>query len=248
MRYYGQNGEDFLLWSLFTPGDAGFFVDVGAFDGVHTSNTLSFAQQGWTGLCIEPHPGYYPLLVRNRPESVCLQTACVGDPTLTEATMLIEPLGLFSGFHVNANPNMQGYYRARSMEYPGLTEYVAPAATLDALLREHAPQRDRIDVLSLDVEGAEPDVMNGLTLPARVVAAEANTPEAAEKLQSVMTAKGYLFARQLMWNYFFTATAEDQKIIARAKGTIHTEQTTHPLGAVDPNERIGREITFAPQS
>lgn len=41
-RFFSQDGEDFLLWQVFNYKKTGFHVDVGAFDGIHLSNTYSF--------------------------------------------------------------------------------------------------------------------------------------------------------------------------------------------------------------
>ncbi len=59
-RYYSQYGEDFILWNFFDYKEHGFFIDVGAFDGKHLSNTLSFEEHGWKGICIEPVSEYFP--------------------------------------------------------------------------------------------------------------------------------------------------------------------------------------------
>jgi hypothetical protein len=34
MNYYGQQSEDFIMWQLFPDKKDGFFLDVGAFDGM----------------------------------------------------------------------------------------------------------------------------------------------------------------------------------------------------------------------
>lgn len=60
IKYYSQNGEDFLMWKLFDYIDTGFYIEVGAFDGIHFSNTYSFEKLGWKGICIEPHPKFFP--------------------------------------------------------------------------------------------------------------------------------------------------------------------------------------------
>ena len=60
-RYYSQYGEDFILWNFFDYKEHGFFIDVGAFDGKHLSNTLSFEEHGWKGICIEPVSEYFKL-------------------------------------------------------------------------------------------------------------------------------------------------------------------------------------------
>jgi len=55
-RYYGQHGEDFLLWHFFNYRRDGYFLDIGAHDGIALSNTKSFEERGWRGICAEPVP------------------------------------------------------------------------------------------------------------------------------------------------------------------------------------------------
>ncbi len=80
-NYYGQHGEDYLLWHLFDFRRTGFFLDVGAHDGVALSNTKSFEEAGWTGICVEPIPEVSDTCRRVRRRVVC--AACVaGDIVL----------------------------------------------------------------------------------------------------------------------------------------------------------------------
>lgn len=51
---YSQNKEEGVINSLF--GDAGRFLDVGAFDGKTFSNTLRLYERGWGGVLVEPSP------------------------------------------------------------------------------------------------------------------------------------------------------------------------------------------------
>jgi len=65
--YFSQNGQDeFFLEELFVGQDSGFFVDIGANDGVTFSNTYALERKGWRGLCVEPHPDVFEQLRRNR--------------------------------------------------------------------------------------------------------------------------------------------------------------------------------------
>lgn len=64
MNKYSQVGQD--DWVLSVIGNKGYFVDMGAFDGVHFSNTLKLEEAGWEGLCIEPNPTNFALLKQNR--------------------------------------------------------------------------------------------------------------------------------------------------------------------------------------
>ena len=56
----GQKCEDFLTNIIFK-NKPGVFIDVGAHDGVRFSNSYSYSQIGWKGICIEAHPDYYDL-------------------------------------------------------------------------------------------------------------------------------------------------------------------------------------------
>lgn len=72
MKYYGQALQDKYVYE--TLGTNGIFVDVGAYDGVQTSNTYLLEQLGWNGICIEAHPQYYKQLQLNR-KCTCVEKA-----------------------------------------------------------------------------------------------------------------------------------------------------------------------------
>jgi hypothetical protein len=51
MQKYSQYGQDtFVYENFFKNKNDGFFVDIGAYDGVSLSNTLSLEELGWSGL------------------------------------------------------------------------------------------------------------------------------------------------------------------------------------------------------
>lgn len=69
MQYYSQFSQDkFLHENIFKDYPNGYFVDIGAYDGItQGSNSLFFEQQlGWKGVCIEPNPNLYDSLIKNR--------------------------------------------------------------------------------------------------------------------------------------------------------------------------------------
>lgn len=70
--FYSQAGQD--VWVL-QQIPKGFFVDVGAHDGVESSNTYALEKLGWQGLCIEPNPESYQRLINNRKCSLRLAAA-----------------------------------------------------------------------------------------------------------------------------------------------------------------------------
>ena len=65
-NYYGQYETDKYIDKLFNFKTSGYFVDIGAFDGVSGSNTYFFESRGWDGVCIEPIPSAYEKMVLSR--------------------------------------------------------------------------------------------------------------------------------------------------------------------------------------
>lgn len=231
-KYYGQEGDDFLIWSLFPPGLTGYYVDVGAFDGIHLSNSYSFEQAGWQGICVEANRDYYPLLVKNRPACHAIDAACVSDPSLHEVVFLSEPLGLLSGIEAHKTQNMDRRYAARGMTFPGWSEITVPAKTLTHILDEAgAPQN--IEFLSIDVEGTELDVLLGIDFSRysfRLIISESNTSDDEKSIGRFLASKGYFSCRKLGVNTFYVRSPRDGDIIASARGSITIEDTLHPLG------------------
>ena len=56
LKFQSQWCEDILLYNLFKKKPTGFYIEIGAFDGVRLSNTYFFECIGWTGLLVEPQP------------------------------------------------------------------------------------------------------------------------------------------------------------------------------------------------
>src|SRR5262245_29169044 len=73
---YAQNGEDVRLRRAFRDQSSGFYVDVGANDPVEYSITKHFYDAGWSGINVEPSPGPYARLLRDRKRDVNLNVGC----------------------------------------------------------------------------------------------------------------------------------------------------------------------------
>ena len=71
-----QNGEDVLIHGFFGGRRTGFYVEVGAYDGVGFSNTYFLDALGWEGILVEPAPDQAEACRRSRPHSRVVQAAC----------------------------------------------------------------------------------------------------------------------------------------------------------------------------
>lgn len=61
--FYSQAGQDEWVLSKIKRG---YFVDIGAYDGIQTSNTYALEKAGWKGICIEGNLEIFKLLQKNR--------------------------------------------------------------------------------------------------------------------------------------------------------------------------------------
>lgn len=131
-------------------GPTGIFVEVGAYDPVFQSQTLHLELTGWRGLLVEPVPEFAENLRRARKADV-VQCACVAPEAAASGRVaLLERRG-----------NSTIVFDPRKVRPEDLVMEV-PAATLDSILGQAG--LSSIDFLSVDVEGAEPDVLKGVTL------------------------------------------------------------------------------------
>lgn len=64
MKQYSYRGEQQFLLEFFG-GIKGYFVDIGANDGLYASNTRALAESGWKGLLVEPNPSVFASLKAN---------------------------------------------------------------------------------------------------------------------------------------------------------------------------------------
>jgi FkbM family methyltransferase len=60
---HSQNDEERVIEEFFRDKPQGWFLDVGAYDGVTLSNTRALALKGWSGVLIEPSPFAFIKLV-----------------------------------------------------------------------------------------------------------------------------------------------------------------------------------------
>src|SRR5579859_3629901 len=79
MKSYSQFQEDSWVLKHLPLPTKGVFVEVGAYDGIASSNTYGFEQEGWTGLCVEPDPEIASRCRQNR-RCRTLQCAIASNP------------------------------------------------------------------------------------------------------------------------------------------------------------------------
>lgn len=147
--YYSQEGEDILLSRfLEDKTTTGFYVDIGAHHPTRFSNTYFFYQQGWRGINVDAMPGSMKAFNETRPRDINVE-APVSDTedTLTYYVFNEPALNSLSPEKVETLKNHPQYFVKETI--PLKTQ------TLAAILDKYLPIGQKIDFLSIDVEGVD---------------------------------------------------------------------------------------------
>ena len=136
----------------------GFFVEIGANEpDAPESQTWHLEQKGWKGILVEPIPELADKAKKIRVASKVYQVACTSENNIGKLEFLIPFNGedLVSG-HASLRANIDEH------NYTKFKKLQVNAVTLNSIL--DAENINSIDFLSIDVEGAELEVLEGLDL------------------------------------------------------------------------------------
>lgn len=216
-KYFSLNKLDRKL-EKYVDYDNGYFVELGANDGVTQSNSLYFEKhRNWHGLLVEPAPQNFLKCRQNRSVRNSIHcAACVSFNYRHEfvriaySNLMSTPVSLESDIK---DPHAHAELGSRFLDNnEAVFEFGAVARTLNALLLEaHAPKQ--IDFLSLDVEGAELEVLKGIDHKAfrfKYILVECRD---LIRLSAYLEKQGYRFVEKMSdQDYLFVsegATAEE---------------------------------------
>ena len=148
---YSQFSQDLNVLRFFDYKTNGFFVELGAGDGQDLSNTLLLEKNyGWRGILIEPNPKHLQSLQTLRKNSAISSGLCFSEPgKIVEFTFADHLSGI--SYNITKYTDILSNGNSTKMITTTLTQI------FDDL---HAPPL--IDYLSLDTEGSELDILQGV--------------------------------------------------------------------------------------
>lgn len=186
--YQSQMGQDMFLnrW-FFKNHGPGFFIDVGAFDGIMGSNTAFFEKNlNWQGIAFEPNPAAFQVLQRTRACRLIRGCAyyrdgevpflALSEQTRPEITKMPPPRSMLSmvfdsthgGSMLSGIPDHMDQLQwiqwlSKPMKLNQEMETVG-CHRIATVLNESDVKV--VDYLSIDVEGAELEVLRGIDFDA----------------------------------------------------------------------------------
>lgn len=179
--------QDLFIASELGGKKNGFFVEIGACDGLRLSNSLFFERHmGWRGVLAEPGKAWHPALKKNRLAKIDFRavwrtSGCKMLFNETESRE-VSTLEMFNKADFHSELRLRG------------KQYMVDTISLEDLLEAHSAP-DEIDYLSIDTEGSEFDILSGFDFSKRLVrciTCEHNFTTNREKIHALLTSKGYI--------------------------------------------------------
>lgn len=207
MNSYSLNELDIKLSKYLNYSD-GFFIEAGANNGIDQSNTYLFEREfGWKGLLIEPNSIKFNECKKNRPNSIVENCALVsenykddfikGNFNEIEDGESLMAMIVDDGDWIDDDLTIRKSYRKNYRQIVSV-----PATTLTSLLKKY--DINKIDFFSLDVEGYELSVLNGLDFeqfrPSYILIETANDRNYQSIIKDYMQKNNYEFLESLSGN------------------------------------------------
>jgi FkbM family methyltransferase len=192
LKGYAQIKQDLLAFDFFRlhPAFHRVFLDVGAFDGMGFSNSRLFFEKGWSGVCVEPVLKNYRKLesLYENTNVMTIRAAATDYEGELELNVATIPWAEDWGSDVSSSTDDA---LERWPDYVWEKETV-PAMTANSILEKN--KVERVDFVSIDVEGHEMAVLRGFDLQKykpQLLVVEYSSPEERKDLIRYMKFQGY---------------------------------------------------------
>ena len=203
IKKYSCRGDiDKELINIIGDKKNGFFLEVGAYNGISESVSLRFENDlNWRGLLIEPNPLHFKYLLKNRPKNICLNYICLSNQFIKEK-LFIKNLNQMSYI---VDENDRSYFNHYPLEkinnlaketFSGNFEKLpCKVETIQNVCRKYEIRE--IDLAIIDVEGSEFELLEGINFDEIDIKYFCIESYNFEKLNIFMKNKNYAFVKKI---------------------------------------------------
>jgi len=187
MTYTSQDGQDKFVLEHLNEMRNGYFVDIGAHDGITFSNTHVLEKNfGWKGLLIEANPAIIDSLRHERKSIIAHETLW---STSCEMEFKSIEGGTLSGLS-NTLTHKKALTRPNK-------PYFVMTKTLDQVLDQYECP-NHINYMSIDIEGAEYDVLSTFSFSRTFDVISIEHLKNKEEIITLLNNKGYKLVKTIM--------------------------------------------------
>jgi FkbM family methyltransferase len=155
MYYHDFKNDEFVHKYIFNGIQNGYFVEIGACDGIKFSQCYFFEKElGWNGIAVEPQKRFSDILTKNR-KTTC--TKCIGNKN----TVVHFTESLYYGLSgvTEALIEQESFDKNKTGWRNSILNYPVQMVTLIDLLEEYASPKI-IEYLAMDCEGSEYNILS----------------------------------------------------------------------------------------
>ena len=152
-KSYAMDGEDLVIADYFKNKQKGFYVDVGCYHPIHRNNTFLLYKKGWNGINIDIHSFSIELFEYLRPNDLNYNFAISDKKEIINMYFQKELSQLSTIDFDQAKKTLQGPIKEKKIQ----------SYSLDEVFKFSNLENKKIDLLDIDVEGADFKVLKGLS-------------------------------------------------------------------------------------
>ena len=188
--YFSQSGQDKIVNEVFFKNTTcGFFLEIGAYDGITGSNCLFFEKfMNWDGIAVEASEMQFLKLEKNRN---CDTVKAVISSRVEEVEFVEITQGLTQMSGISSEIYSTSLAFIEKDERTQIKKQKVITSTIENILQK----RTIIDFMSIDIEGHEMRVLNSIDFEKyefRVICVENATPE-KQSFNEFFLERGFYF-------------------------------------------------------
>lgn len=189
-----MDGEDLVISDYFKNKKDGLFIDIGCYHPIHRNNTFLLYKKGWKGVNIDIHNFSIQLFEFLRPKDLNYNFAVSNKNEKIKMFYQKELSQLSTIDNDQALKAFQGKIK----------EKIIQAYTLDEVIKFSNLENKKIDLLDIDVEGADLKVLQGFSIKKfnpELICVEIHDDDLKEsKIYKLLNNQGY----ELIWSGIFS--------------------------------------------
>ena len=152
---FSQTGEEIVIQWILKDIKNGFYLDVGCHHPYKISNTFQLYLKGWHGIAIDANPALIAKWKRKRKNDIPIMAAISDEE---------KEVTFYEFKESEANTMDEGMMQEWKQKFNYRSERKLTTQTLTSVLDTHLPKGQKIDLMTVDVEGNDFNVIKSIDL------------------------------------------------------------------------------------